>query len=169
MVGYSKNLYKHSKLQWDDWIALSGNIAFLSVLYTFLGGLVSFIFYYIFDEYSPDTEPPRNKEWEKAPTWYQILDVCVEVILTGLLSFWITFTLNSSAPIIPVRSDLSSYVDTYTTGMFFMYTVFLFTTDMSNKLKFLYTDVFGSYFDKIFPNAGSLLTLNLHYTARKTD
>jgi len=169
MVGYSKKLYTHSNLSLTDAMTLSSNIALLSIFYTFLGAFVSFVFYYIFDEYGPDDNPPRNKEWQNTPSWFQILDVCVEVVIIALISFWITFTINTSAPIFPVRSDLSSYVDTYTTGMFFMYTVFLFTSDLSNKLIFLYNNLLGKQFDFIFPDAGSILTLNLHYSPRKTN
>jgi hypothetical protein len=169
MVGYSKKLYSHSNLGLTDVLTLSSNIALLAIFYTFLGGFVSFIFYYIFDEYGPDDEPPRNKEWENLPAWFQILDVSVEVVIIALISFWITFTINTSAPIFPVRSDLSSYVDTYTTGMFFMYTVFLFTSDLTSKLIFLYNNLLGKQFDTLFPNAGSILTLNLHYAPRKTN
>ena len=169
MVGYTKNLYTHSKLGLWNSVSLSANIALLAIFYTFLGAFVSFIFYYIFDEYGPEDDPPRNKEWENTPSWFQIFDVCVEVVIIALISFWITFTINTSAPIFPVRSDLSSYVDTYTTGMFFMYTVFLFTSDLSNKLTFLYNNLLGKQFDKLFPNAGSILTLNLHYAPRKTN
>ena len=91
MVGYSKKILNHTTIGWTNAFALSGNIAILSVFYTFLGGIVSFIFYYIFDEYGPEDDPPRNKEWENTPSWFQILDVSVQVISIALISFWVTF------------------------------------------------------------------------------
>ena len=170
MVVSGKSLYSHKKLGWSNTLALSANIAVLAIFYTFLGGFISFIFYYIFDEYGPVDEPPRNKEWENIPTWFQIFDVCVEVVIIALISFWVTFLINTSTPVFPIRNDLSSYVDTYTTGMFFMYTVFLFTTDLTNKLTFLYNNLLGKHFDFIFPQHGSILDLSLSYTpSRKTN
>lgn len=169
MAKYTGTLYKRLNLSWDDILSLSGNIVLLAVFYTFLGAFVSFTLYYLFDEYGPDENPPRDLEWEKHPLWYQAYDVCVEVALIALISFWATYTINTSAEIIPVRSELSSFVDTYTTGMFFMFTVFLFMNDLSSKLTYLYNEVVGKQFDWLLPNEGSILNLSLHYGPRKTD
>jgi hypothetical protein len=148
---------------------LSGNVILLAIFYTFLGGLVSFILYYTFDEYGPGDKPPRNVDWEHKSVWYKLYDVCLEVSVIALISFWSTYFINTNAEIIPVRVELSSLVDTYTTGMFFMFTVFLFMNDLSNKLIHLYNEFIGIHFDRIFPNAGSILDFSLHYSPRKTD
>ena len=169
MASYTTTLYKRVNMSMKDILSLSGNIILLAIFYTFLGALVSFILYYMFDEYGPDDKPPRNVKWEDNSTWYKIYDVCVEVSLIALVSFWSTYLINTSAEIIPVRSELSSFVDTYTTGMFFMFTIFLFMNDLTNKLTYLYNEILGKHFDWIFPNKGSILNLSLHYGPRKTD
>jgi hypothetical protein len=153
------------KISLHDFFGLSLNIASLATFYTFFGAFISFIFYYLFDEYAPTDNPPRGMEWEKKGALYQIYDCVVEIILIALVSFWITFAINTSAPIFPVRADLSSFVDTYTTGMFFMYTIFLFMNDLSSKLMYLFNNVIGGHFDRLFPNAGSILDLSLRYNA----
>ena len=168
MVVYTKNLYTN-KIRWKDVFALSGNIAFLSIVYTFVGALVSFVFYYLFDEYGPTDQPPRGMGWDKKPFWYQMYDICVEIAVIGLISFWLTFTINTRAPIIPVPVHLAAFVDTYTTGMFFMFTIFLFMNDLSSKLVYVYNEYLGKHFDWIFPSEGSILDFSLHYKPRKTD
>ena len=168
MVVYTKNLYTN-KIRWKDIFSLSGNIAFLSIAYTFVGGLVSFVFYYLFDEYGPTDHPPRGMEWEKKSVAYKLYDICVEIALIGLISFWLTFTINTRAPIIPVPVHLASFVDSYTTGMFFTFTIFLFMNDLSNKLMYVYKKYLGKHFEWMFPNEGSILDLSLRYGPRKTD
>jgi len=167
-MGKTINLYSH-KIKFNESFALSANIGFLAVFFTFMGGIVSFILYYLFDEYGPDDKPPRHLEWEKRPMIQKLMDVSLEVVLLGLISFWLTYFINSSIPIIPVSSGLAPYVDTYTTGMFFMYTVFLFTNDLSSKLKYIYNASLGAQFDKLFPNSGSILDLNLSYKTEKSN
>ena len=167
-MGKVTNLYSH-KIKLNESVALSANIGILAVFFTFMGGIVSFIFYYLFDEYGPDDKPPRNIEWEKHSTLRKLADITLEVVCIGLVSFWLTYFVNSTAPIFPVRSDLAAYVDTYTTGMFFMYTVFLFANDLTSKLKYVYNEHLGLHFDKLFPNSGSILDLNLSYKTEKTN
>lgn len=166
---YTQQIY-NQRINWSDVISLSANIGVLAILYTFVGALVSYVFYYIFDEYGPNDDPPRGKEWESKPTWYKLYDICFEIATIGLLSFWLTFYINSTAYIFPVRKSLISFVDTYTTGMFFMFTVFLFMNDLSDKLIHTYNSLLGKHFDWLFPQYGSILDLSLSYKPpRKTD
>jgi hypothetical protein len=162
------NLYSH-KIKFNESFALSANIGFLAIFFTFMGGIVSFILYYIFDEYGPDDTPPRHLEWEKHSLFRKITDVSLEVVSIGLVSFWLIYFINSSVPIIPVSPSLAPYVDTYTSGMFFMYTIFLFANDLNSKIKHLYNTYIGRHFDKLFPNSGSVLDLNLSYKTEKTN
>jgi hypothetical protein len=167
-MGKAVNLYSH-KIKFNESFGLSANLAFLAIFFTFMGGIVSFILYYLFDEYGPDDTPPRNLEWEKRSLFRKVADVSLEVVSIALLSFWLTYFINSSIPIIPLSPALATYVDTYTTGMFFMYTVFLFSNDLNSKLKFIYNETLGKQFDKIFPNVGSILDFNLSYKTEKTN
>jgi len=168
IMGKTTNLYSH-KIKFNESLGLSANLAFLAIFFTFMGGIVSFILYYLFDEYGPDDKPPRNMQWEKHSLFRKLADVSLEVVSIGLLSFWLTYFVNTSIPIIPVSPVLAPYVDTYTTGMFFMYTVFLFASDLTSKLKFIYNEILGKHFDRIFPNAGSILDFNLSYKTEKSN
>lgn len=160
MVVYTGTVYNHI-INPKDALALSGNIAILSVFYCLLGSLLSYVFYYIFDEYNPDEK--IGLEWEKKSLLYKLADVSFEVSIISLVSFWIVFTVNTSAPIIPVPQHFAAAVDTYTTGMFFMYAVFIFMNDLTSKLKFIYHTHLEHVFDRVFPNAGSVLDMSLHY------
>ena len=157
MVVYTGKVYNHT-INTKDALALSGNIAFLSVFYVFIGSLLSFVLYYLFDEYSDE-----NKEWEKRSLFYKISDVSLEVLIIGLVSFWLVFSINTSAPIIPVPQHFAAFVDTYTTGMFFMFSIFIFLSSLSAKLKYLFESSLGKHFDIWFPSKGSILNMNLHY------
>lgn len=169
MGGYTTSLYTDSIHTWNDIFSMSANIVILAIFYTFLGAFVSFIFYYLFDEYEPTDKDPVKTKWETYSGWYQLYDVCVEISLIALASFWTTYTVNTTAYIIPVRRELSSFIDSYTTGLFFMYTIFLFLNDLSNKLTFLYETYVGTHFDLLLPNEGSILDFSLKYGPRKTD
>ena len=137
MVVYTGKVYNHT-INTRDAFALSGNIAFLSIFYVFVGSLLSFVLDYVFDEYSDN-----EKEWEKKSLLYKIGDVSLEVLIIGLVSFWLVFTINTSAPIIPVPKHFAEFVDTYTTGMFFMFSIFIFLSSLSAKLKYLFESSLG--------------------------
>ena len=161
MVVYTKRIYEHT-IAPRDAIALSTNIVILSIFYCLIGGLLSYVLYYLFDEYNPAEK--IGLEWETHTLVYQLSDVCMEIAIVGLVSFWLVFAINTSAPIIPVPRHFAPFVDTYTTGMFFIYAVFIFLSDLTDKLKFLYETYLAKRFDSIFPNEGSLLDFSLRYT-----
>lgn len=169
MRGYTTSLYADNIHTWGDIFSMSGNIVILAIFYAFLGAFVSFVFYYFFDEYDPADKDPVKTKWGTYSGWYQLYDVCVEIALISLASFWTTYTVNTTTYIIPVRNELSPFIDSYTTGLFFMYTIFLFLNDLSNKLTFLYETYVGTHFDWLLPNEGSILDFSLKYGPRKTD
>ena len=160
MVVYTGKVYNHT-INSSDALALSGNIAILSVFYVFVGSLLSFVLYYLFDEYDPNTE--EGKRWEKRSLLYKLGDVSLEVLIIALASFWLVFSINTSAPIIPVPQHFAAFVDTYTTGMFFMFSIFIFLSSLSEKLRYLFESTLGKRFDVFFPSKGHLLDLTLHY------
>ena len=160
MVVYTGKIYNHI-IKPGDAIALSLNIVILAIFYCFVGCLLSYVLYYFFDEYNPKDK--LGLEWEERSVYYQLGDVSLGIGIIALVSFWLVFILNTSAPIIPVPQYMASFVDTYTTGMFFMYSVFIFMTDLTSKLKYLFQTYLEANFDAIFPNKGSLLDMNLHY------
>lgn len=155
MVVYAKNLFTE-KMYPTDIRNLSLNIAILSVFYAFLGAVVSFIFHYFFDDFTD--------EWKKKSTAFQLFDISVEIALLALVAFWSVFTINTSAPIFPVRAAMASYVDAYTSGMFFIYAIFLFMDDLSHKIQYLYDTHLDGPIRALFPTYGSILDLSLRYT-----
>jgi hypothetical protein len=160
MVVYAENVFPH-KLYASDIQNLSLNIALLSIFYAFLGGVVSFVFHYLFDEF--------DDSWKKKSDAFQLFDIAVEVSLLALIAFWTVFTINTSAPIFPVRHHMAAFVDTYTSGMFFIYAIFLFMNDLGEKLKYTYEKYMDTPFKKMVPTVGSILDLSLRFPASKTD
>jgi uncharacterized Tic20 family protein len=154
MVVYAENVFNH-KLGYSDITNLSLNIAMLSVFYAFLGGVVSFAFHYLFDEF--------DDEWKKKSLAFKVYDISIEIALLALIAFWSVFIINTHAPIFPVRHYLAGFVDTYTSGMFFIYAIFLFLDALGDKLRFLYETYLQEPFKTTFPTIGSILDLSLRY------
>jgi hypothetical protein len=123
---------------------------------------MSFIFYYLFDEY--DLWHEKGLDWEKKTLGYQVADLLIEVALIAVASFWATFMVNERFPIIPVHTRFADYIDTYSTGLFFMYTVFIFVDSFGYKLQFVISRIFGPTFDKYLPDSGSIVDLSLHWS-----
>ena len=135
---------------------VSLNAALLAIFYTLLGVLVSYILYYLFDEY--------NEEWQKKSMWYKFFDVSLEISLLSIISFWSGQLIEVYPPIFPVRKQLDTLVDGYISGIFYIFAIFIFMDSLTEKLKHLYEDAVGPHFNKIFPQHGSLLDLSLSYT-----
>ena len=141
---------------------VSLNSALLAIFYTLLGVLVSYVLYYLFDEY--------NEEWQKSPTWYKILDVSVEISLLSIISFWSAQLIEIYPPVFPVRKSLDVLVDSFISGIFYIFAIFIFMDSLTDKLKHLYEDTVGPHFNKIFPQHGSLINLSLSYSpSKKTE
>jgi hypothetical protein len=158
MPVYAKTVYPKYPIDWEGGLALSLNIALLAIVYTSLGAILSFFFYYIFDEHVED--------WEKKGLLYQVYDLFVEVAIIGITSFWVVYIVNERFPIIPVRKDLAPFIDTYSTGLFFMYTIFIFVDSFGSKLIYVINHLFGSLFDKYLPDSGSILDGSLRWSRK---
>lgn len=150
------------QLSSGDAVRVTGNIAIFSVFYTLAGALLSYVLYYLFDVYND-----KNKEWEEKGLSYQLFDVSVEIAIIGIVAFWLVYFINVSAPIIPVRKGLEDFVDSYTAGLFFMFAMFIFLGDLTNKLKYIFDTFLGSYFDFLFPAEGSILDGTLRYSKKQ--
>ena len=124
------------------------NAALLAIAYTLLGVLVSFLLYYLFDDFDP--------EWTKRPVWYHFLDVSLEISFISVIAFWSAHIIEHAPPIFPVRKVLDTLVDSYISGIFYVFAVFVFMDGLTDKLKFLYTELFGPHFDKYLPENGVL-------------
>jgi hypothetical protein len=126
---------------------------------------MSFVLYYLFDMYDP--EKKEGLEWEKKGIAFQLFDIIVELSIISTMAFWLVYILNVSTPIIPVRKGLEDFVDSYTSGMFFMFAVFIFLTDLTSKLKYVFKVALGDIFDMVFPEEGSILDMSLRYSAKQ--
>jgi hypothetical protein len=135
---------------------VSMNASLLAIFYTLLGVFVSYILYYLFDEY--------DEKWEKRSMTYKLLDVSVEISLLSIIAFWSGLIIELAPPVFPVRKQLDVLVDNYISGIFYIFAVFLFMESLTNKLKFLFHELFEPYFSKIFPQHGSIIDLSLSYS-----
>jgi hypothetical protein len=149
-------------LSLNDAVRVTGNIAVFSIVYTIAGAILSYILYYLFDVYDD-----KNREWEEKGLAYQVFDVGVEVSIIAVVAFWLVYFMNTSTPIIPVRKGLEDFVDSYTAGLFFIFAIFIFLGDLTNKLKYIFDHYLGSHFDHLFPAEGSLLDGTLRYSDKQ--
>jgi uncharacterized membrane protein len=147
-------------------LVLTANIGILAIIYTFLGAIVSFVFYYLFDEYNPYE---KKTDWEKRSLHFKILDIVLEILLISIGSFWIGFTLNNHFPIIPIASQYAGFVDTYSAGLFFMLTIFIFVDSFGYKIHHVFNKYVAPLFDYIFPQYGSIVNLSLSYRKNKSN
>jgi len=136
---------------------ISLNIGLLAVFYTAIGGLTSYMIYYLFDDH--------GDSWEKRSMGYQLMDVVTEITLVGMIGFWFTYLIKGYPPLVPMSSEMDSLVDTYISAVFFGYSIFIFLDDLTKKIKSIYGRLLQKNFDKIFPE-GSIFDYVL---PRKTD
>jgi hypothetical protein len=137
------------------------NIAVLSIFYTTIGGILSYIMYYLFDEF--------DETWEKKSIWYKFYDIIVELSLVGSVAFGLTYYMELTPPIFKISKKLDTLMDDYISGLFFAFAMFIFLDDLSQKIKYIFSSNLSEYFDKYLPDKGSILDLSLHYSSRKTD
>ncbi len=107
------------------------NIAILSLFYTAFGGLLSYVLKQVFY--------PYDKEWMKYSLNYKIGEVSLQLIFIGLVAYWSMFVIEKAPPIFPVSKAFDKSVDTYISGMFFVYAIFLFFDHLTNKIQHIYT------------------------------
>jgi hypothetical protein len=164
-VHYVYNI--HSKrLTTSDSMRVTANIAAFTLIYTLAGGLLSYVLWYMFDPYDPADEKTK-KEWESKGILFQMYDIVVELVIIALSAFWLTFYLDTAAPIIPVRAGLEDFIDSYTSGIFFMFAVFIFLDDLSYKMKYVFNFMLGDLFDYFMPEEGSILDGTVRYSERQ--
>lgn len=137
-------------------ILVSLNIGLLAAFYTTIGGLLSYVIYYLFEDH--------GENWEKRSLLYKLADVIIELTIVGIVAFWITFTVKEYPPLVPMSREMDALVDTYISAVFFGYSMFIFLDDLTKKIKHMYMAIFKKDFDKIFPE-GSILDV----FSRKTD
>jgi hypothetical protein len=129
------------------------NIAILSIFYTLFGALISYAIYHLFEDHTD--------EWEQSSAFYQFADVGTELSFIGIIAYWTTALIRDHPPIFHVSRQLDRDIDTYISGVFFAFAMFLFLGDLSTKIQFLYNRYLKTHFVKVIPERWSLLKSNI--------
>jgi len=117
-------------------VNLTVNLVAIAVFYVFLGGLLSWSMWMMF--------PDFDEEWKSQSIAYKILDVSAEISVIIIVAFWTTYVIHSYIPILPVTSALEGYIESFGGQMIFVYAVFVFLSNLDDKLKNVYHSVFGT-------------------------
>jgi hypothetical protein len=143
------------RISWKEAFYVTVNASLLAVMYTLFGALISYIFYHIFDEF--------DENWKKRSELYKITEVTVEVVIIAIIAFWSAFYIEKLQPFIAVRKQLDTLVDGFISGIFFIFAIFLFIDQLTDKLKYLYHDYLGEHAGRFFPQYGSIIDFSLSY------
>ena len=129
------------------------NIAILSIFYTIFGAFISYLIFHLFEDHTD--------EWENSSPLYQFADVGAELSLIGIVAYWTTHVIRDHPPIFPINRQLDRDIDTYISGVFFAFAMFLFLGDLSTKIQFLYNRYLKTHVVKVIPEQWSLLKTNI--------
>ena len=146
------------KMSFKEALYVTINASLLAVMYTLFGALISYIFYHIFDEF--------DENWKKRSEVYKITEVTVEVVVIAIIAFWSAFYIEKLQPFVPVRKQLDTLVDGFISGIFFIFAIFLFIDQLTDKLKYLYHEYLGEHAGRFFPQYGSIIDFSLSYTPK---
>lgn len=113
---------------------LTLNLIFVAIFYVFFGAAVSYGLSKIF--------PAYDEEWKTSALAYQVLDVSVEISVIMIASFWLTYFVNTTIPILPVSSALEHYVESFGGQAVFLYAVFIFMETLDDKLIWVFKEIF---------------------------
>jgi hypothetical protein len=142
-------------------VKVTFNVALLSIFYTLFGGILSYFLHYLFDVF--------DDVWKERTLAFQLTDIFVEVSLIGVIAYWLADFIHQAPPIFRVSKALDSSVDSYISGVFFLFAMFIFLNDLTSKIQHVYHDVVGPHFEILMPNEGSIIDLSLRYGPRKTE
>lgn len=145
-----------AKLKAGEGYAVTGNAAILAVIHTVYGAFISYVFYYLFDEF--------DEKWQARSDMYKVADVVVEIMLIAVFGYWASELTEYIPPFFPTSKAQELAVDSWISGIFFVIALFLFLDDLTQKLKHLQNYYFESVFSKFLPGYGSLIDMNLSYT-----
>ena len=146
------------RMSWKEAFYVTVNASLLAIMYTLFGALISFIFYHVFDEF--------DENWKKRSELYKFTDVTVELIIIAVTAFWSAQYIEKLQPFVPVRKELDTLVDGFISGIFFIFAIFLFIDQLTEKLKYLHHEYLGEHAGRIFPQYGSIIDFSLSYTPK---
>lgn len=130
-------------METSEIVGVTLNTSILAVFYTSVGGIISYLLGIFVNE--------PMEDWKKYPMWYQVGSISLQLAIIGSLAFWITYVIREAAPIFPVRKELDELVDTYISGLFFAYAMFLFINYLDEKIQYVYHELLDRHVEKMFP------------------
>jgi hypothetical protein len=142
-------------------VKVTFNVAILSVFYTMFGGILSYFLHYLFDEF--------DDKWKERSLAFQLADIFLELSIIGVIAYWLIDYIHKAPPIFHVSKKLDLEIDSYTSGIFFVFAMFIFLNDLTSKIQHIYHQVVGPHFEILLPNEGSIIDLSLRYAPRKTE
>jgi hypothetical protein len=142
-------------------LAITGNAAILAIIHTAYGAFISYVLYYLFDEF--------DDAWKARSTLYQVTDVSVEIMLIAIFGYWASEITLLIPAFFPTSKKNELSVDIWVSGIFFVIALFLFLDELTEKLKFIQNKFFEGLFSDIFPKYGSIVDMNLSYTPVTED
>jgi hypothetical protein len=145
-----------AKLKSGEGLAVTGNAAILAIIHTVYGAFISYLFYYLFDEF--------NDNWKRRSDFYKLADVSMEIMLIATFGYWASELTEYIPSVFPTSKAHELNVDRWVSGIFFVIALFLFLDELTEKLKYLQNYYFETIFSNIFPAYGSLIDMNLSYT-----
>jgi hypothetical protein len=125
----------------EEIVGVTLNASILAVFYTTLGGVISYLLGIFLNE--------PIEEWKRQPVWYQLGTVSLQLSVIGTLAFWITYIIRQASPIFPISKELDYLVDTYISGLFFAYAMFLFINYLDVKIQYLYHELLDKHVEKM--------------------
>jgi hypothetical protein len=139
------------------------NVAILAIFYTGFGAFMSYLLFHLFDDF--------GKEWQEQGILYQTADIATELSLAGSIAFWTTSIIKDAPPMFSVSKALDKEVDTYISGLFFAFAMFVFLEDLTKKIKYLYEKFLRTQFVKLFPEDWSVMKMifGSHKTENKNS
>ena len=149
-------------MSFNDSLGFTLNGSLLAILYTFIGAFISYLFYYLFDEFTED--------WKKKSEIFKFTDIFVELIIISNIAFWSSQLIESLPPIFPISHSMNVIINGYTSGIFFTFAMFIFLNDLTEKIKYMNDQYLEKHLTKYLPQHGSIIDLSLSYKpVNKTD
>lgn len=149
-------------MSFNDSLAFTLNGSLLAILYTFIGAFISYLFYFLFDEFTED--------WKQKSELFKIADICVELIVIANIGFWSSQLIECLPPVFPISHSMNVLINGYSSGIFFTFAMFIFLNDLTEKIKYMNDQYLEKHLTRYLPQHGSIIDLSLSYTPKnKTD
>jgi hypothetical protein len=119
----------------DHIMNLTLNLSLIAIVYVVLGAITASLIRLVFSRF--------NETWTKQSLFYQLGDVSLELSFLVVVSFWITYFVHFAIPVLPVDARLEHFIELYGGRMVFVYAVFMFVSDLDDKMIHVYDRITG--------------------------